>query len=197
MEQSIDLSKPEGQRNRAIIEMLFSCGLRVSELVNLKFSDVFAADGYLRITGKGNKQRLVPISASALHELQLWLYDRNLMNIKPGEDEYVFLNRRGAHLTRTMILIMIKNTARDAGITKTVSPHTLRHSFATALLQGGANLRAIQEMLGHENISTTQIYTHIDITTLRDEILNHHPRNMRKASEDDQNDAYFLKIINI
>lgn len=193
MEQSIDLSKPEGQRNRAIIEMLFSCGLRVSELVNLKFSDVFAADGYLRITGKGNKQRLVPISANALHELQLWLYDRNLMNIKPGEDEYVFLNRRGAHLTRTMILIMIKNTARDAGITKTVSPHTLRHSFATALLQGGANLRAIQEMLGHENISTTQIYTHIDITTLRDEILNHHPRNMRKASEDDQNDAYFLK----
>lgn len=186
MEQSIDLSKPEGQRNRAIIEMLFSCGLRVSELVNLKFSDVFAADGYLRITGKGNKQRLVPISANALHELQLWLYDRNLMNIKPGEDEYVFLNRRGAHLTRTMILIMIKNTARDAGITKTVSPHTLRHSFATALLQGGANLRAIQEMLGHENISTTQIYTHIDITTLRDEILNHHPRNMRKASEDDQ-----------
>jgi site-specific recombinase XerD len=132
------------------------------------------------------KQRLVPISANALHELQLWLYDRNLMNIKPGEDEYVFLNRRGAHLTRTMILIMIKNTARDAGITKTVSPHTLRHSFATALLQGGANLRAIQEMLGHENISTTQIYTHIDITTLRDEILNHHPRNMRKASEDDQ-----------
>ena len=186
MEQSIDLSKPEGQRNRAIIEMLFSCGLRVSELVNLKFCDVFAADGYLRITGKGNKQRLVPISASALHELQLWLYDRNLMNIKPGEDEYVFLNRRGAHLTRTMILIMIKNTARDAGITKTVSPHTLRHSFATALLQGGANLRAIQEMLGHENISTTQIYTHIDITTLRDEILNHHPRNMRKAIEDDQ-----------
>lgn len=193
MEQSIDLSKPEGQRNRAIIEMLFSCGLRVSELVNLKFCDVFAADGYLRITGKGNKQRLVPISANALHELQLWLYDRNLMNIKPGEDEYVFLNSRGAHLTRTMILIMIKNTARDAGITKTVSPHTLRHSFATALLQGGANLRAIQEMLGHENISTTQIYTHIDITTLRDEILNHHPRNMRKASEDDQNDAYFLK----
>ena len=161
--------------------MLFSCGLRVSELVNLKFGDVFADDKYLRITGKGNKQRLVPISDDALHEIQLWLYDRNLMNIKPGEEEYVFLNRRGAHLTRTMILIMIKNVALDAGITKTVSPHTLRHSFATALLQGGANLRAIQEMLGHENIATTQIYTHIDITTLRNEILNHHPRNMKNT----------------
>lgn len=181
MEASIDLSKPEGQRNRAIIEVLFSCGLRVSELVNLKFGDVFADDKYLRITGKGNKQRLVPISDNALHEIQLWLYDRNLMNIKPGEEEYVFLNRRGAHLTRTMILIMIKNVAHDAGITKTVSPHTLRHSFATALLQGGANLRAIQEMLGHENIATTQIYTHIDITTLRNEILNHHPRNMKNT----------------
>lgn len=181
MEASIDLSKPEGQRNRAIIEVLFSCGLRVSELVNLKFGDVFPDDKYLRITGKGNKQRLVPISDNALHEIQLWLYDRNLMNIKPGEEEYVFLNRRGAHLTRTMILIMIKNVAHDAGITKTVSPHTLRHSFATALLQGGANLRAIQEMLGHENIATTQIYTHIDITTLRNEILNHHPRNMKNT----------------
>ena len=180
MEAAIDLSKWEGQRNRAIIEMLFSCGLRVSELVNLKFSDVFSDEKFLRIVGKGSKERLVPISDKALNELALWLIDRNLMKIKPGEDEYVFLNRRGAHLTRTMILIMIKNTAHDAGIQKTVSPHTLRHSFATALLQGGANLRAIQEMLGHENISTTQIYTHIDITTLREEILNHHPRNNRK-----------------
>ncbi len=180
MEAAIDLSKWEGQRNRAIIEVLFSCGLRVSELVNLRFSDVFAKDKFLRIIGKGDKERLVPISDTALHEMQLWLYDRNLMKIKPGEQDYVFLNRRGAHLTRTMILIMIKRTAEAAGITKTVSPHTLRHSFATSLLQGGANLRAIQEMLGHENIKTTQIYTHIDITTLREEILNHHPRNMHK-----------------
>lgn len=180
MEAAIDLSKWEGQRNRAIIEVLFSCGLRVSELVSLKFSDVFAEEKYLRIVGKGDKERLVPISDTALNEMKLWLFDRNLMKIKPGEQDYVFLNRRGAHLTRTMILIMIKRTAEDAGITKTVSPHTLRHSFATALLQGGANLRAIQEMLGHENIKTTQIYTHIDITTLREEILLHHPRNMKE-----------------
>lgn len=181
MEASIDLSKWEGQRNRAIIEVLFSCGLRVSELVNLRFSDVSLNDKFLRIVGKGSKERLAPISDAALREIQLWLFDRNLMKVKPGEQEYVFLNRRGAHLTRTMILIMIKRTAEEAGITKTVSPHTLRHSFATALLKGGANLRAIQEMLGHENIKTTQIYTHIDITTLRDEILNHHPRNMKNV----------------
>lgn len=180
MEQAIDLSKWEGQRNRAIIETLFSCGLRVSELVALRFSDIFAKERYLRIVGKGSKERLVPISQTALHEIQLWLYDRNLMRIKPGEEEYVFLNRRGAHLTRTMILIMIKRTAAAAGIKKTVSPHTLRHSFATELLKGGADLRAIQEMLGHEDIGTTQIYTHIDISRLRDEILLHHPRNMKK-----------------
>ena len=178
MENAIDLSKWEGQRNKAIIETLFSCGLRVSELVTLRFSDIFANERYLRIIGKGSKERLVPISEQALHEIQLWLYDRNLMHIKPGEEEYVFLNRRGAHLTRTMILIMIKRTAAAAGITKTVSPHTLRHSFATALLKGGADLRAIQEMLGHEDIGTTQIYTHIDITQLREEILLHHPRNI-------------------
>lgn len=183
MEAAIDLSKWEGQRNKAIIELLFSCGLRVSELVNLKFNDIFERDKFLRIIGKGDKERLVPISDSALHEIKLWLYDRNLMKIKPGEQEYVFLNRRGAHLTRTMILIMIKRTAEEAGITKTVSPHTLRHSFATELLKGGADLRAIQEMLGHENIKTTQIYTHIDITTLREEILTHHPRNMKKTPD--------------
>ena len=183
MEAAIDLSKWEGQRNKAIIELLFSCGLRVSELVNLKFNDIFERDKFLRIIGKGDKERLVPISESALHEIKLWLYDRNLMKIKPGEQEYVFLNRRGAHLTRTMILIMIKRTAEEAGITKTVSPHTLRHSFATELLKGGADLRAIQEMLGHENIKTTQIYTHIDITTLREEILTHHPRNMKKTPD--------------
>ena len=183
MEAAIDLSKWEGQRNKAIIELLFSCGLRVSELVNLKFNDIFERDKFLRIIGKGDKERLVPISESALHEIKLWLYDRNLMKIKPGEQDYVFLNRRGAHLTRTMILIMIKRTAEEAGITKTVSPHTLRHSFATELLKGGADLRAIQEMLGHENIKTTQIYTHIDITTLREEILTHHPRNMKKTPD--------------
>lgn len=183
MEAAIDLSKWEGQRNKAIIELLFSCGLRVSELVNLKFNDIFERDKFLRIIGKGDKERLVPISESALHEIKLWLYDRNLMKIKPGEQDYVFLNRRGTHLTRTMILIMIKRTAEEAGITKTVSPHTLRHSFATELLKGGADLRAIQEMLGHENIKTTQIYTHIDITTLREEILTHHPRNMKKTPD--------------
>lgn len=183
MERAIDLSKWEGQRNKAIIETLFSCGLRVSELVTLRFSDIFAKERYLRIVGKGGKERLVPISQQALHEIELWLYDRNLMTIKPGEEEYLFLNRRGAHLTRTMILIMIKRTAAEAGISKTVSPHTLRHSFATALLKGGADLRAIQEMLGHEDIGTTQIYTHIDITHLREEILLHHPRNIKKAEE--------------
>ncbi len=177
MEEAIDLSKWEGQRNRAILETLFSCGLRVSELVALKFADVFAEERYLRIFGKGGKERLVPISDRALHEIRLWLYDRNVMRVKPGEQEYVFLNRRGAHLTRTMVLIMVKKLAADAGIKKTVSPHTLRHSFATALLQGGADLRAIQEMLGHEDISTTQIYTHIDSSQLRHEILMHHPRN--------------------
>ena len=179
LESSIDLSKWEGQRNKAIIEVLFSCGLRVSELVNLKLSNLYLQEQYLRVFGKGSKERLVPISPKAIHELHNWFIDRNLMNIKPGEEDYVFLNRRGAHLTRTMILIMIKRQAAEAGITKTISPHTLRHSFATALLEGGADLRAIQAMLGHESIGTTEIYTHIDMTTLREEILTHHPRNMR------------------
>jgi len=133
--------------------------------------------------GRGDKERLVPISSRALDELNAWFADRNAMRIKPGEEDYVFLNRRGAHLTRTMILIMIKRQAVAAGITKTISPHTLRHSFATALLEGGADLIAIQAMMGHEDIATTEIYTHIDTTTLREEILNHHPRNMRKNVE--------------
>ena len=148
LEASIDLSKKEGQRNLAIIEVLFSCGLRVSELVNLKLSDLYLQEGYIRVVGKGNKERLVPISEKAIRELGNWFYDRNEMVIKPGEQDYVFLNRRGAHLTRTMILIMIKRQAVEAGIKKTISPHTLRHSFATALLEGGADLRAIQSMLG-------------------------------------------------
>ena len=180
LEASIDLSKKEGQRNLAIIEVLFSCGLRVSELVNLKLSDLYLQEGYIRVLGKGNKERLVPISEKAIRELGNWFYDRNEMVIKPGEEDYVFLNRRGAHLTRTMILIMIKRQAVEAGIKKTISPHTLRHSFATALLEGGADLRAIQSMLGHEDIGTTEIYTHLDTTTLREEILNHHPRNIRR-----------------
>ena len=177
LEASIDLSKPEGQRNKAIIEVLFSCGLRVSELVNLKLSDLFIEEKYVRVMGKGSKERLVPISTKAIKELQYWFRDRNLMSIQPGEQDYVFLNRRGAHLTRTMILIMIKQQAMLAGIKKTISPHTLRHSFATSLLEGGADLRAIQVMLGHEDIGTTEIYTHIDTTTLRREIVEHHPRN--------------------
>ena len=180
LEESIDLSKWEGHRNRAIIEVLFSCGLRVSELVNLKLSDLYIEEEYVRVFGKGSKERLVPISHKAIRELDNWFKVRNLMKIKPGEEDYVFLNRRGAHLTRTMILIMIKTQAKEAGIQKTISPHTLRHSFATALLEGGADLRFIQALLGHENIGTTEIYTHIDTSTLRQEILNHHPRNMRK-----------------
>lgn len=179
LERSIDLSKWEGQRNKAIIEVLFSCGLRVSELINLTFSSLYLEDGYVRVTGKGSKERLVPISPRAIKELKLWFVDRNLMtNIKKGEEDYVFLNRRGAHLTRVMILIMIKRQAAEAGIQKTISPHTLRHSFATALLEGGADLRVIQVLLGHERIGTTEIYTHIDVTTLRKEILEHHPRNI-------------------
>ena len=179
LEQVIDLSKWEGHRNRAIIEVLFSCGLRVSELTNLKLSNLYIEEQYIRVMGKGSKERLVPISPRALDELNYWFADRNVMKIKPGEEDYVFLNRRGQHLTRTMILIMIKRYAVEAGIKKTISPHTLRHSFATSLLEGGADLRAIQAMLGHESIGTTEIYTHIDTSTLRQEILEHHPRNIQ------------------
>lgn len=178
MEQAVDLSKWEGQRNKAIIEVLFSCGLRVSELVGLHLSDLYLDEHFVRVTGKGRKERLVPISENAVRQLRLWFDDRCRMDIKPGEEDYVFLNRRGAHLTRTMILIIVKRLGTEAGIKKTISPHTLRHSFATALLEGGADLRAIQAMLGHESIGTTEIYTHIDSHTLRQEILEHHPRNI-------------------
>ena len=180
LEQAVDLTKWEGQRNKAIIEVLFSCGLRVSELVTLRLSDLYLDERFIRVIGKGRKERLVPISESAIRQLCLWFVDRNHMDIKPGEEDYVFLNRRGAHLTRTMILIMVKRLGAEAGIDKTISPHTLRHSFATALLEGGADLRAIQEMLGHESIGTTEIYTHIDTHELRREILEHHPRNMNR-----------------
>ena len=180
LEESIDLSKWEGHRNRAIIEVLFSCGLRVSELVNLRLSNLFLDEKFIRVFGKGSKERLIPISPKAIKELEFWFDDRRHMKIKQGEEDYVFLNRRGAHLTRTMILIMIKRQATEAGIQKTISPHTLRHSFATVLLEGGADLRAIQAMLGHESIGTTEIYTHIDVSTLRHEILEHHPRNNKR-----------------
>ena len=187
LESAIDLSKWEGQRNKAIIEVLFSCGLRVSELVNLQISNIFFDEEFVRVIGKGSKERLVPISEKAIKEIKLWFIDRNLMKIKKGEEDFVFLNRRGARLTRTMILIMLKRLAVDAGIQKTISPHTLRHSFATALLEGGADLRVIQALLGHESIGTTEIYTHIDTTTLRQEIMEHHPRNIiaksRKTTE--------------
>ena len=186
LEEAIDLGKWEGQRNKTIIEVLFSCGLRVTELVNLKMSDIFEEDKYVRVLGKGNKERLVPISETALQQLHYWYMDRNLMKIKTGEEDYVFLNRRGAHLTRTMILIMIKDAAKVAGIKKTISPHTLRHSFATALLKGGADLRIIQALLGHENLGTTEIYTHLETSDLRNEILEHHPRNIKYREEQEK-----------
>ena len=186
IQKSIDLSKPEGQRNKTIIEVLFSCGLRVSELVNLKLSNLYLEEGFVRVMGKGSKERLVPISSKAIRELKYWFVDRNLMKIQQGEEDYVFLNRRGKHLTRTMILIMLKRQAVAAGITKTISPHTLRHSFATELSKGGADLRAIQAMLGHESIGTTELYMHIDTTTLREEILQHHPRNMKEKDDDSE-----------
>ena len=180
LKDSIDVSKPEGHRNRAIIEVLFSCGLRVSELVNLKLSDIYRDEQFVRVFGKGSKERLVPISSTALREIDNYWSWREELKIMPGEEDYLFLNRRGAHLTRTMILIMLKQQAEEAGIQKTISPHTLRHSFATALLEGGADLRVIQALLGHESIATTEIYTHISSQTLRQTILEHHPRNMKK-----------------
>ncbi len=184
LEDSIDLSEKEGQRNRAIIEVLFCCGLRVSELVNLHLSDLYLSEHFIRVLGKGSKERLVPITDSAITELQAWFKDRSLLKIKPGEEDYVFLNRRGHHLTRTMILIMVKKQALMAGIMKTISPHTLRHSFATALLRGGADLRVIQELLGHADIGTTEIYTHLDDESLRQEILLHHPRNRQNNTRE-------------
>ena len=181
LEAAIDLTSAEGHRNRAIIEVFFSCGLRVSELVELKLSNLFLNERFMRVVGKGGKERLVPISQRAVGELELWFDDRRQMRIKPGEDDYVFLNRRGHHLTRTMILIMVKRLGEAAGIKKTLSPHTLRHSFATALLRGGADLRVIQVVLGHADIATTEIYTHMDDESLRQAVLCHHPRNIRNG----------------
>jgi len=178
LKAAIDMSKQEGHRNRAIIETLYSCGLRVSELINLKISNLYFDEGFVRVIGKGNKERLVPISPSVIKEITIYLdLVRVHQDIKPGHEDFVFLNRRGAQLTRVMIFTIIKNLAEEIGLNKNISPHTFRHSFATHLVEGGANLRAIQEMLGHESISTTEIYTHLSDEMLKEAISSFHPRN--------------------
>lgn len=183
---AIDRSKAEGQRNRAILETLYSCGLRVSELVNLKLSDLYFDEGFIKVEGKGSKQRLIPISPRAINEIKLYFIDRNQIEVKKEYEDFVFVSsRRGKGLSRIMIFHLIKELATEAGITKNISPHTFRHSFATHLLEGGANLRAIQCMLGHESITTTEIYTHIDREMLRSEIIEHHPRNIKYRKEKD------------
>ena len=177
---SIDRGTKEGQRNRAILETLYSCGLRVSELCNLKLSELYFEEGFIKVEGKGSKQRLVPISPRAIKEIRLYFTDRNRIEVKKEYEDFVFVSqRRGKGLSRIMIFHMIKELAQTAGIIKNISPHTFRHSFATHLLEGGANLRAIQCMLGHESIATTEIYTHIDRNMLRSEIIEHHPRNIK------------------
>ena len=175
--ETIDLSKDEGQRNRTILETLYSCGLRISELCNLKLSDLYLDEGFIKVEGKGSKQRLVPISPRAIKELQLYFIDRNLTTIKPGYEDYVFISKRGKNISRITVFHFIKELTEATGLQKNISPHTFRHSFATHLLEGGANLRAIQCMLGHESIGTTEIYTHMDTHRLRSEIIEHHPRN--------------------
>jgi integrase/recombinase XerD len=173
----IDLSRPEGRRNKAMLEVLYSCGLRVSELVGLKLSNLYRTEEFIRVIGKGDKERLVPVSRKALKEIDLYLPDRNSLAIQPGHEDILFLNRRGRMLTRVMVFTIIRELAAAAGIRKSVSPHTFRHSFATHLVEGGADLRAVQEMLGHESIITTEIYTHLDREYLREAILSYHPRS--------------------
>ena len=175
-----DISDPLGVRNKAIIETLYSCGLRVSELTELLLSNIYFEEKYLVVIGKGNKQRLVPLSPQAISNILLWLPHRSELPIQRGHEDYLFLNRRGKKLTRVMVFTIVKNLVEQAGVKKSVSPHTFRHSFATHLLEGGANLRAIQEMLGHKSVLTTEIYTHLSIHYLRDEITEYHPRNRRK-----------------
>lgn len=179
----IDRSTREGQRNCAILETLYSCGLRVSELCNLKISDLYLNEGFIKVEGKGNKQRLVPISPRAVSELKNYFLDREQGLIKPGYEDFVFISRFGKNISRIMVFHIIKELAAAIGLKKSISPHTFRHSFATHLLEGGANLRAIQCMLGHESIGTTEIYMHIDRTLLRQEIIEHHPRNQKKDLE--------------
>ncbi len=181
---SIDLSLPEGQRNRAIIETLYSCGLRVSELISLRISQLYLDDEYIIVEGKGNKQRLVPISPQAITEINRYMLIRAMMPIKTGEEDYLFLNRRGCHMSRQMVFYIIRNACEACHIRKTVSPHTLRHSFATHLLENGANLRAIQQMLGHESITTTEVYVHLDKHFLRQEVIMYHPRNNPHNSQE-------------
>jgi integrase/recombinase XerD len=183
IEASFDLSKPEGQRNKTMVETLYSCGLRVSELVNLRLTDLFFDQGFVRIIGKGNKERLVPISEKAVKEIKLYISERNSVThqIDINSENIIFLNRRGKKLTREMIFTIIKKHAKLAGIKKSISPHTFRHSFATHLVEGGADLRAVQEMLGHESIQTTEIYTHLDKEYLRDTILRFHPRSEKNS----------------
>lgn len=180
---SIDRGTKEGQRNRAILETLYSCGLRVSELCNLKLSDLYFNEGFIKVEGKGSKQRLVPISPRAIKEINLYFADRNQMNIKPEFEDFVFISKFGKNISRIMVFHIIKELADRIGLKKKISPHTFRHSFATHLLEGGANLRAIQCMLGHESIGTTEIYTHIDRNMLRSEIIDHHPRNIKYRKE--------------
>ena len=185
IEQAIDRSKPQGIRDVAIIEMLYSCGLRISELCDLKMSELFLEEGYIRVHGKGRKERLVPIGGQAIEKLRQWFVVRVGVKARPGHEDYVFIStKRGTRLSRITLFVYIKDYAQRAGIRKNISPHTFRHSFATHLLEGGANLRAIQAMLGHEDISTTEIYMHIDRSHLREEILEHHPRNLRMKSEE-------------
>ncbi|RJE73143.1 site-specific tyrosine recombinase XerD [Reichenbachiella sp. MSK19-1] len=175
---AIDLSKPEGQRNRAMLETLYSSGLRVSELINLKLNSILEEINFFRVVGKGNKERLVPVGREAMKHIRLYIdHYRCHLDIKPGHESYIFLNRRGAQLTRVMIFTIIKNLATTIGMTKKISPHTFRHSFATHLIEGGADLRAVQEMLGHESITTTEIYTHLDRDYLKQVMLDHHPRS--------------------
>lgn len=175
-----DISDPLGVRNKAIIETLYSCGLRVSELTELLLSNIYFEEKYLVVIGKGNKQRLVPLSPQAISNILSWLPHRSELPIQKGHEDYLFLNRRGKKLTRVMVFTIVKNLVEQAGVKKSVSPHTFRHSFATHLLEGGANLRAIQEMLGHKSVLTTEIYTHLSIHYLREEITEYHPRNKRK-----------------
>jgi integrase/recombinase XerD len=175
---AVDMTKTEGSRNRALLEVLYSCGLRVTELVELKFSNLFYDEGFIRVIGKGNKERLVPLSQNVENEIELYAKNmRSKLKIKKGNEDYVFLNRRGSKLSRVMVFLIIKELAKKTDLKKSISPHTFRHSFATHLIEGGANLRAIQEMLGHETIITTEIYTHLDQRFLKDAILSFHPRN--------------------
>ena len=179
----IDQSKPEGVRDHCIIEVLYSCGLRISELTNLQISNLFLDEGFIRIQGKGSKERLVPISARAVRELRMWFEVRKHIDVKPGFEDYVFVSRtRGKNLSRISLFVFIQRYAAQAGIAKEISPHTFRHSFATHLLQGGANLRAIQDMLGHESLGTTEIYMHMDTSHLREQLLNCHPRGKKKTN---------------